>query len=124
MKYFECKTCGNVMVLLEDSGVIPMCCGATMAEIVPQSNDGPKEKHVPIIERKDNEITVKVGEILHPMEDTHYIKWIVLTTDKGKYIKYLVPSNEPIVKFYIGNDETPLIVYSYCNIHSLWMNKA
>lgn len=112
------------MVLLEDSGVVPVCCGSTMVEIVPQLNDGPKEKHVPIIERKDNEITVKVGEILHPMEDAHYIKWILLTTDKGKYIKYLRPNTEPIIKFYIANDETPLIVYSYCNIHSLWMNKA
>lgn len=123
MKYFECKTCGNVMVLLEDSGVIPVCCGSTMTEIVPQTNDGPKEKHVPIIERKDNEVTVKVGEILHPMEDNHYIKWIVLETDKGKYIKYLKPNMEPIAKFCICKDENPLIVYEYCNVHSLWSNK-
>ena len=123
MKYFECKTCGNVMVLLEDSGVIPVCCGSTMTEIVPQTNDGPKEKHVPIIERKDNEVTVKVGEILHPMEDNHYIKWIVLETDKGKYIKCLKPNMEPIAKFCICKDENPLIVYEYCNVHSLWSNK-
>lgn len=122
MKYFECKTCGNVMVLLEDSGVIPVCCGSTMVEIVPQKNDGPREKHVPVIERKDNEVTVRIGEILHPMEEEHYIKWIVLETDKSKYIRYLKPGNDPIAKFYLNNDENPIIVYSYCNIHSLWIN--
>lgn len=120
MKYYECKTCGNVMVLFEDSGVIPVCCGSTMIEITPQSLDGAKEKHVPVVEVNANEVTVRVGEILHPMTDEHYIKWIVLETDKGKYIRSLKPGQDPVAKFWLVNNEVPLIAYEYCNIHSLW----
>lgn len=120
MKYYECKKCGNVMILLEDSGVIPMCCGSTMEELVPQSTDGPREKHVPVVDVKDSVVTVQVGEILHPMEDSHFIKWIVLETDKNKYIRSLKPSDEPKAVFHIV-DETPKTVFEYCNIHSLWV---
>lgn len=120
MKYYECKTCGNVMVLFEDSGVIPVCCGSTMVEIKPQSLDGAKEKHVPVVEKNANEVTVRVGEVLHPMTDEHYIKWIVLETDKGKYIRSLKPGVDPVVKFWLVNNEVPLVAYEYCNLHSLW----
>ena len=121
MKYYQCRKCGNVMVLLEDSGVIPVCCGSTMEELIPQSTDGPKEKHVPVVERKDNCITVQVGELLHPMEDSHFIKWIVLETDKNKYLRTLKPGDEPRTKFFILENEVPKTVYEYCNIHSLWV---
>lgn len=123
MKYFECKTCGNVMVLFEDAGVIPVCCGKTMDELSPQCVDNGKEKHVPVVERKDNVVTVTVGEVLHPMTDEHYIKWIVLETDKGKYIRTLKPGVDPIVKFCLCEDEKPLMAYEFCNLHSLWADK-
>ena len=123
MKYYECKTCGNVMVLFEDAGVIPVCCGSTMLELLPQELDGAKEKHVPIIERNGNEVTVTVGDILHPMVDEHYIKWIVLETNKGKYIRSLRPGKDPIAKFWVSDDETPLMAYEFCNLHSLWIGK-
>lgn len=109
------------MVLLEDSGVIPVCCGSTMTELVPQSMDGPKEKHVPVVDIKDNVITVQVGELLHPMEDSHFIKWIILETDKNKYLKTLRPGDDPKAKFCMCVDEKPKAVYEYCNIHSLWV---
>ena len=120
MKYYECKTCGNVMVLFEDSGVIPVCCGSTMLELYPLETDSGAEKHVPKIERKDNEVIVQIGEVLHPMSNEHYIKWVVLETDKGKYIRSLKPGDDPVVKFWLSENENPLVVYDYCNIHSLW----
>jgi len=123
MKYYECKKCGNVMNLFEDSGVIPVCCGSTMLELKPLSEDGGYEKHVPVVEIKDNEVIVSIGEIAHPMLDEHYIKWIILETSKGKYIRSLKPNVAPVVKFYINSDETPLYVYAYCNVHSLWTKK-
>ena len=124
MKFYECKTCGNVMVLFEDSGVTPMCCGSPMVELVPQSKDGSTEKHVPKIDIKDGKIIVSVGEILHPMQDDHYIKWVVLETDKGKYIKTLKPGEDPIASFTIENDEKPFVAYEFCSIHSLWEKKV
>lgn len=120
MEYYECKTCGNVMVLFEDSGVVPVCCGSTMNKIQPLGKDGPKEKHVPVVEIKEHLVNVKVGGVLHPMTDDHYIKWIVLDTNKGKYIRDLKPGDEPIAHFCLQPDEKVNAVYSYCNIHSLW----
>lgn len=123
MKYYICNTCGNIVVLFEDAGVIPSCCNNTMEEIVCKTKDEMKEKHVPVVDIKDREVVIKVGEILHPMKEDHYIKWIVLETDKGKYIRSLKPGQEPIVKFWIDKDEIPKYVYAYCNLHSLWEKK-
>lgn len=110
------------MVLFEDAGVIPVCCGSTMVELTPQELDGAKEKHVPVIKRNGNEVTVTVGDILHPMVDEHYIKWIVLETDKGKYIRSLKPGMDPIAKYWLDKDEKPIMAYEFCNIHSLWVS--
>lgn len=122
MKFYECKKCGNIMVLLEDSGVIPVCCGSTMELVDPLSQDGPKEKHVPVIEiDDDNAVTVRVGETLHPMLNEHYIKWIVLETDMGKYIHYLDPNSDPWAIFVLQKGECVIRAYEFCSIHSLWV---
>lgn len=124
MKFYHCKTCGNIIVMLEDSGVTPVCCGSNMEELVPLTEDGPKEKHVPVIAcKEDGVVEVTIGEQLHPMTDEHYIKWIVLETDKGKYIKTLKPGADPIVCFKLCESEIPITAYEYCNIHSLWGKK-
>lgn len=120
MKFYECKKCGNVMTLLEDSGVIPVCCGDIMDELIPLSEDSGLEKHVPVIETDNNIVTVKVGEIAHPMLDSHYIKWIILQTDKGIYLRNLKPDDEPIAKFVLSEEEHLISAYEFCNIHSLW----
>lgn len=120
MKFYECKKCGNIIILLEDSGVIPVCCGSEMVELKPQTTDGPKEKHVPVIKCKDNEVTVNIGEVAHPMDNDHYIKWIVLETNKSKYIRYLKPGDKPEACFKLCDNEMIATVYEFCNVHSLW----
>lgn len=122
MKFYECKKCGNVMVLLEESGVIPVCCGSAMEVINPLSFDGAKEKHVPVIEvSNDNVVTVKVGELAHPMLIEHYIKWILLETNMGIYIHYLNPSEKPETSFILQKGECVKNAYEFCSIHSLWL---
>lgn len=32
MKYLKCEKCGNVVAMVKDSGVTPMCCGEEMKE--------------------------------------------------------------------------------------------
>lgn len=124
MKFYECKTCGNVLVLFEDKGVIPTCCGKTMVELIPQSDEiEKKEKHIPVVERNGDEITITVGEVLHPMLEDHYIKWVVLETDMGQYIRTLKPGDNPIVKYRLFENEKPIAAYEFCSIHSLWNKK-
>ena len=59
-------------------GVPVMCCGEKMKELAPNTVDAAKEKHLPVIEVKDLLATVSVGSVTHPMQEDHYIKWIII----------------------------------------------
>ncbi|WP_276929787.1 desulfoferrodoxin family protein [Herbinix luporum] len=118
-KFFICKHCGNIIEKVVDSGVLTVCCGEEMEELVANTVDAAKEKHVPSVTIEDNIVRVEVGEVLHPMEEKHYIMWIYLHTKKGIQRKDLQPGQEPKAVFALGDDEV-IAVYEYCNLHGLW----
>lgn len=120
MKMYRCKICGNIVAVVNDGGVNPMCCGQDMELLSPGTSDGDTEKHVPKVTCNMNKVMVEVGAKLHPMTPEHYINMIVLETDKGAYIRFLTDNDVPSVEFTIGKDEKPIMAYSYCNIHSLF----
>lgn len=119
-KFFICKTCGNIIAMVKESGVPIECCGEPMEELVPGTVDASLEKHVPVYEVKDGVVAVTVGGVEHPMAPEHYIEWISLQTDKGNQRKVLNPGQKPSATFYIGKDEQVEAVYAYCNLHGLW----
>ena len=121
MILYRCNICGNLLAVVEGSGVVPVCCGQPMEEVEANTTDATKEKHVPVIKRKRCSVYVKVGEDPHPMKDEHYIQWILLVTDKGRYRKKLEPGDDPCVEFCLVPDEQVDCAYAYCNIHGLWM---
>ena len=87
-------------------------------ELVKENSiDASLEKHVPFCKIKDNKVYVTIGEVVHPMEEDHYIEWIAMI--KGnKIVKYLLkPSDEPKAIFAY---EEGSIIYTYCNKHGLW----
>lgn len=122
-KFFVCKHCGNMIGLLHDAGVPMMCCGEKMVELVPNTTDAAQEKHVPVATVEGNKVVVNVGSIDHPMLDEHWIQWVYLETDKGGHRKVLNPGEKPNVVFALTEDEKPLAVYEYCNLHGLWVAK-
>ena len=122
-KFFVCKHCGNVIGLLHDAGVPMMCCGEKMVELVPNTTDAAQEKHVPVATVEGNKVVVNVGSVDHPMLDEHWIQWVYLETDKGGHRKVLNPGEKPNVVFALTEDEKPLAVYEYCNLHGLWVAK-
>lgn len=134
LKFYTCRICGNLIEMIEDTGVIPNCCGDDMDELIPGTTDGAKEKHIPVytispeIPGINNEklctevITVKVGEEPHPMNENHSINWIVILTDKGVYRKNLDCCQEAQTDFCLKKDETLKAIYAYCNLHGLWVN--
>ena len=85
-----------------------------------QTGDWKGEKHVPVIEKTETGVTVKVGSIPHPMEEAHYIEFIEIIADNKIYKKFLKPGDEPIANFEIKSDNIKAIVY--CNIHGLWQS--
>ena len=73
-KFYRCSHCGKIIAVVKETGVPVICCGEKMQEIVPNTVDAAQEKHVPVIEVKENLVTVKVGSVTHPMLDEHYIE--------------------------------------------------
>lgn len=122
MKYYYCELCGNVLEVIEDAKVVPVCCAQVMKTIDVNSDDtASKEKHVPVVSKEGFITNVKVGSTPHPMSKEHQIEWIEVETDKGVYRKYLEPGDKPEAEFIINEKETILKVYAYCNIHGLWV---
>ena len=118
-KFFKCKYCGNVIEKHHVGRGEIDCCGADMQELVPNTVDAGREKHIPVVEINDGIVKVRVGSIEHPMDSNHWIEWIYLETDHGSQIKHLDPGAAPEVEFAFGK-EVPLAVYAYCNLHGLW----
>ena len=120
MKFYKCDICGNLVTHLSEEVGVVSCCGEDMVELTPNTVDAAVEKHVPVYTVNGNEVSVKVGEVAHPMLATHYITAIAVETNKGKYIKKLSPETPAEATFILGDGETVVAVYEYCNLHGLW----
>ena len=122
-KFLLCKRCGNLIEMINDSGVTPICCGADMEVLNANSIEAATEKHIPVIDFESNIAHVRVGEVLHPMEEAHYIKWIYLETNKGIKRVNLNPGNNPEAYFALTEDEEITRAFAYCNLHGLWVKE-
>ena len=119
-KFYRCSHCGKIIAVVKETGVPVICCGEKMQEIVPNTVDAAQEKHVPVIEVKENLVTVKVGSVTHPMLDEHYIEWISLETKEGNQRKELKPGADPFAVFALAPSDDVVAAYAYCNLHGLW----
>lgn len=122
-KFLLCRRCGNLIEMINDSGVTPICCGTDMNELTPNSVEATTEKHIPVVEIDGNIAKVTVGSTLHPMEEAHYIEWIYLETSIGIKRVKLNPKEEPIASFALLEEETVVAAYAYCNLHGLWIKE-
>ncbi len=120
MKFYRCSVCGKIIAIVEARGVPTMCCGKPMEELVANTQDGAHEKHIPVFEVKDRIVTVRVGEVEHPMLDNHYIQWIAVETNLGNQRKTLKPGEKPVAQFALLEGEEVVAVYEYCNLHGLY----
>lgn len=118
-KFYKCPHCGNVVMMLVDSGITPVCCGDNMKLLTAKSTDEFKEKHVPVIERKgEDQILVKIGGIPHPMTSEHHISFIAVETEHGIEVKCLDLEKPAEAEFKCCCKV--VAVYGYCNMHDLW----
>lgn len=120
MKFYVCAHCGNIIAYAEDKGVPVVCCGETMQELVPNTKEASVEKHLPVIERAGDMVTVKVGSAAHPMVAEHYIGWVALETKQGNQRKTLAIGAEPTVCFALCQEDEVVAAYAWCNLHGLW----
>lgn len=115
---YKCDVCGNVVELLHSGAGALVCCGQPMTLQEENTIDAAKEKHIPVIDKIEGGVIVKVGSVEHPMQDAHYIEWIEIHTDKKIYRKYLSPGEKPQAEFLV--EEEIMFAREYCNIHRLW----
>ncbi len=95
-----------------------VCCGQPMELQKEKTEDVGREKHVPVIEKTESGVKVKVGSVPHPMEEKHHIEWIEIIADGKAYRQFLKPGSEPEAVFPILADN--ITARAYCNIHGLW----
>jgi superoxide reductase len=102
----------------------PICCGKNMKLLVANATDGGDEKHVPVIEQKGAQVTVRVGATPHHMSDEHHIEWICLTTNKGAMVEELSLDAEPVAVFTLKDPSAgDFVAYEYCSLHGLWQSQ-
>lgn len=119
IKYYKCPVCGNIIEVVNGDVNRVRCCGKELELLSANTVDAAVEKHVPVYEVDNDEIVVKVGDVIHPMEEKHYIMWISLVTDDRVIRVDLKPGNEPVARFPYVKDA---VIYEYCNLHGLWKN--
>ncbi len=89
-----------------------------MVHLVENTVDAAKEKHVPVVEKIEGGVTVKVGEVPHPMEEKHFIEWVEIIADGKAYKQFLNPGEAPEATFNVEANQ--ITAREYCNLHGLW----
>jgi superoxide reductase len=106
--------------VLHGAGGALACCGQDMKLMKENTVDAAKEKHVPVIEKTDKGVKVKVGAVPHPMEEKHFIEWIEIVADGKVFREYLKPGMAPEAVFCLCFTPKTLEAREYCNLHGLW----
>jgi len=118
---YKCNVCGNIVEVLHAGVGELVCCGQPMELLKEKTEEIGLEKHVPVLEKTEKGIKVKIGSVPHPMEEKHYIEWVEIITDGGVYRKFLKPGDKPEAEFEIKAEK--IKAREYCNIHGLWKSK-
>lgn len=117
---YKCGACGNMVEVIHAGAGGLVCCGQSMKKLIAGISDASAEKHVPVIEKKEDGYLVKVGSIEHPSTPEHYIEWIeLICTQCNKVLrKHLKPGDKPEAFFTCKAEE--VTAREYCNLHGLW----
>jgi superoxide reductase len=120
---YKCEKCGNLVEGLWNGKPSVKCCGEPMTKLEPNTVDAAKEKHVPVIERDGNTVTVKVGSNPHPMDPDHYILFVELL-DGDKVLRHDFKEGDTVAQArFCVEGNNPLTAREYCNKHGLWSGR-
>jgi len=111
-------TASGVAIVIHGGAGELVCCGEPMKLLVENTVDAAKEKHVPVIEKVEGGVKVKVGDVPHPMEEKHFIEWIEIIADGKADRQFLHPGEAPEAVF--KTDAQNVTAREYCNLHGLW----
>jgi len=115
---YKCSVCGNMVEVIRNAAGTLVCCGKEMVLQEENSTDAAGEKHVPVIEKVDGGVKVKVGSVAHPMQPEHFIEWIQVLVGGNSYRAFLQPGQAPEATFPVSGED--LVAREFCNLHGLW----
>ncbi len=120
---YKCGKCGAVAEALWNGEEVLFCCGTEMNELIPNSVDAAKEKHVPVIERDGKKVIVKVGSVAHPMTKEHYILFVELIAG-NQVLRHNFQEGDTVAEavFYV-DENVPVVAREFCNLHGFWTTK-
>ncbi len=123
---YRCEICGNLVEIILSGGGELVCCGQAMQKLdAKNAEEAMLEKHIPVfVKRDDTGNEVRVGEVLHPMNDDHYIMFIeTISEDKNHVqLQYLHPGEEP--KMLLQQKLGKTLAREFCNLHGLWEGES
>ena len=119
-KIVKCDDCGSIVKILVEGD--EKTCAEHMFEFPVQTEGEKAPKHKPVVEIDGDKVTVKVGEAAHPMDDDHYIQFIVVKTGSERYVKYFEPGDVAQATFTV-NSTDDLVAFAFCNQHGLWASE-
>ena len=119
-KILKCDDCGSIIqVLAEDDGDT---CDTHMFEFPAQTEGEKSPKHKPVVEIDGDKVTVKVGEAAHPMDDDHYIQFLIVEAGAEQYAKCFKPGDVAEATFTV-NSTDDIKAFAFCNLHGLWSSE-
>ena len=145
MNGIVCGTCGHVVLNGAAPETCPVCASpkevfkeeaaAVKTFADPDNPQDAEKKHTPdIVVVKDcglipdvcQDAHARVGiDILHPMEDDHYITWLDFYVNKDFITRViLTPACQPGGGIHLKSEATgTLTVIENCNLHGKWINE-
>ncbi|MEK7450083.1 MAG: desulfoferrodoxin family protein [Planctomycetota bacterium] len=145
MKMFVCSVCGHIE-FNEAPNRCPVC--GVPAEKFTEKTDALKKpadprnltegdkKHIPVINVVKTcgfipggecvDVHIKVGEIIHVMEEKHYIVWLDFYIDRkfAGRVHFTPGAVNPATAFHLKVKAGTLSVIENCNIHGNWMTET
>jgi superoxide reductase len=116
---YKCNVCGHIVEVVHEGIGQLVCCNQPMQKLTENTEDAAEEKHVPVVEKTEKGVRVKVGSVDHPMEEKHHIEWIEIVADGKRQIKFLKPGEKPEAEFCCA-EAGKIVAREHCNIHGLW----
>ncbi len=116
---YYCEHCHNIVEALWNGRPGITCCNHTMKKLEPNTVDAAQEKHVPAIQRDGNRVTVKVGEVAHPMESDHYILFVEVLAANKVYRQDFV-EGDAVAEAVFLIEEQDVTARAFCNKHGFW----
>ena len=138
MNGFLCGACGHIA--LDKAPEKCPLCGSPKSVFKEQDtiktaeDEGPKEKHVPVIKvvkkcglvgNGCTDVHVRIGDIPHPMEPDHFIVFVDFYVDRKVVSRVrLTPDTNPAASVHIKSSSGKLTAIEFCNKHGYWINET